>query len=95
MTLFDDPLQAIRTGQIPQVPILLGSMEDDGIVFASFFPNISAFFAYQFGQFGDSFQSPNLTALYPGLTDTQLISVVVRDVWFRWYVHLLWVEINP
>ena len=32
ITAFDDPLQRIRTGQIARVPILLGSMEDDGSV---------------------------------------------------------------
>ena len=32
VTSFDDPLQRIRTGQIARVPILLGSMEDDGTV---------------------------------------------------------------
>jgi carboxylesterase type B len=89
VTFFDDPLQAIRSGQIPQVPILLGDTEDDGTVFASFFPNISAFYAYQFDQFGDSFHPPNLTALYPGLNDTEVLSVVVRDVWFRWCVPRL------
>jgi len=44
---------------------------------------MSAFYAYQFGQFGGSFRPPNLTALYPGLNDTQVFSAVVRDVWFR------------
>ena len=34
VTFLDDPLQRIRTGQIARVPILLGSMEDDGTLFA-------------------------------------------------------------
>lgn len=93
VTFFDDPLQTIRNRQNPRVPILLGDTEDDGSVFASFFPNISAFYAYQFGQFGGSFLPPNLTVLYPRLNDTQVLSAVVRDVWFRWCVlRLLWVE---
>ena len=86
VTFFDDPLQTIRNRQSPLVPILLGDTEGEGSVFASFFPNMSAFYAYQFGQLGGSFRPPNLTALYPGLNDTQVLSAVVRDVWFRWCV---------
>jgi hypothetical protein len=93
VTFFDDPLQSIRTGQIARVPILLGSMEDDGTVFASFFPNVSAFYANQFGSLGAFFLPPNLTTLYPGLIGTPLVSAVIRDVWFLWCaLRLLWVE---
>jgi len=93
VTFFDDPLQSIRTGQIARVPILLGNMEDDGTVFASFFPNVSAFYANQFGPLGASFRPPNLTTLYPGLIGTQLGSAVIRDVWFLWCaLRFLWVE---
>ena len=86
VTLFDDPLQSIRTGHIARVPILIGSMEDDGTVFSSFFPNVSAFYANQFGPLGASFRPPNLTTLYPGLAGTQLVSAVIRDVGFLWCV---------
>jgi len=88
VTYIDDSLQAIRTGQIPQVPVLLGSMQDDGTIFAPSFPNISVFLGYEFGRLS-FYCPPNMTAvmaLYPGLNDTQLLDAVVRDVLFRWYV---------
>jgi hypothetical protein len=95
VTFFDDPLQSIRTGQIARVPILLGSMENDGTVFTSVFPNVSAFYANQFASLGASFRPPNLATLYPGLTGTQPVSAVIRDVWFLWCaLRLLWAP-NP
>jgi carboxylesterase type B len=92
VTYIDDSLQAIRTGQIPQVPVLLGSMQDDGTIFAPSFPNISVFLGYEFGRLS-FYRPPNMTAvmaLYPGLNDTQLLDAVVRDVLFRWYALRLW-----
>jgi hypothetical protein len=85
VTIFDDPLQRIRTGQIAKVPILLGSLQDDGIILAlSTFPNVSVFLAGQFGPLGVSFLPALPQVLYPGLNDTQLLAAVVRDVSFHW-----------
>ncbi|KAH9971638.1 Alpha/Beta hydrolase protein [Russula compacta] len=80
-TGFDDPLERIRTGQSAQVPILLGSMQDDGIVFALPEPqNLSVFVAEQFG----SSVTPDVVrGLYPGLNDSEVISAVERDTLFR------------
>jgi hypothetical protein len=94
VTFIDDPLQAIRTGQIPQVPILLGNMEDDGTIFAPTFPNLTTFIGFEFGKL-PFFRPPNATTLqnlYPGLNDTQLFPAAVRDVLFHWCVfRSLWV----
>ena len=83
VTFINDSLQAIRTGQIPRVPILLGSMEDDGTIFAPAFQNVRGFLKVQFGKVS-SFRLPNMVALYLGLNDTQVFPAVIRDVLFRW-----------
>ena len=86
-TGFDDPLERIRTGQSARVPILLGSMQDDGIVFAVSEPqNLSVFVAETFGS---SITPDVVRRLYPGLNDSEVISAVERDTLFRWCVHCL------
>ena len=92
MTFFDDPLQRIRLGQIAQVPILLGTTEDDGSIFVLNTPNnLSTFLAAQFGP--GPLESPItpalVRALYPGLSDPQVIAAVTRDIIFHWCVPLL------
>ena len=87
MTVFDDPLQRIRQGQIAHVPILLGSMEDDGSILVLGTPNnLSVFLADQVGPGPlESLISPTLVrTLYPGLSDPQVMAAVERDVVFRW-----------
>jgi hypothetical protein len=89
VTVFADPLQRIRLGQIAHVPILLGSMEDDGSILVLGTPNnLSAFLAEQFGPGPlESLISPSLVqALYPGLSDPQVMAAVMREIVFRWYV---------
>jgi hypothetical protein len=55
ITAFDDPLQRIRTGEIARVPILLGSMEDDGVVDVyNTSESLSTFLADQFGSLAGS-----------------------------------------
>ena len=87
MTAFDDPLQRIRTGQIAQVPVLLGTVEDDGTLFVLDTPdNLSAFITERFGQFAGLLSPSLVRALYPGLSDSQVIAAVKRDIMFRWWV---------
>jgi hypothetical protein len=90
VTAFDDPLQRIRAGKFAQVPILLGNLQDDGTVFTyNTSLRLSAFLTARFGSF-TSVVSPNLVrALYPGLTDPQVIAAVERDIQFRWYARSL------
>jgi len=84
VTGFDDPLQRIRTGQIAQVPILLGNMQDDGTIFTyNTSETISTFLADLFGSLADTVSPTLVRASYPGLTDTQVIAAVERDVIFR------------
>jgi carboxylesterase type B len=92
VTFIEDSLQAIRTRNIPHVPILLGNMQDDGTIFAPTFPNLTTFLEVEFGKF-PFFSPPNATTLqnlYPGLNDTRLFPAAVGDVLFRWCVfHFL------
>jgi carboxylesterase type B len=84
VTAYDDPLQRIRTGQFAQVPILLGNLQDDGTVF-TYNTSISlpTFLKIQFGSHAD-LVPPNLVrALYPGLSDQQVIAAAERDIQFR------------
>jgi hypothetical protein len=75
VTFFDDPLQRIRQGQIARVPILLGSMEDDGAVTALGLPNnISATISAVFGPYEVLITPDLVRALYPGLNDSQVIA---------------------
>jgi carboxylesterase 2 len=88
VTFIDDSLQAIRTGQVPRVPILLGNMQDDGTIFTPVFPNLTVFLEVEFGKL-PFFRPPNATTLqnlYPGLNDTQVFPAVARDVLFHWCV---------
>lgn len=90
MTAFDDPLQRIRTGQIAQVPILLGSTEDDGTIFAyNTSQSISEFLRDTLGEYPE-FLPGLVRDLYPGLDDDlRVIYAMIRDFVFRWCVHLL------
>jgi carboxylesterase type B len=94
VTMFDNPLQRIRTGQIARVPILLGNLEDDGTVFALAAQNLSATIALLTGPSGAAPLSPNVVrGLYPGLSDPQVIAAMWRDIGFRWCViYLAWVK---
>jgi carboxylesterase type B len=89
VTVFDDPLQRIRTGLTARKPIIIGSMEDDGTVFTVGMSNLTAFLQGTLGPIASAI-SPNLVrSLYPGLNDSQVIADVFRDLIFRWFVmHL-------
>jgi hypothetical protein len=85
VTVFDDPLQRIRLGQFARVPILLGNLEDDGSVVVLETPgNLSAFLAELFGPLEALLTPALVRALYPGLSDSQVIAAVVRDILYRW-----------
>ncbi|KAN0126023.1 carboxylic ester hydrolase [Russula decolorans] len=84
VTFFDDPLQRIRTGQFAHVPILLGNMEDDGTVLTyNTSESLSTFLADQFGSLAGSVPPDKVRALYPGLSDPQVIADTERDIVFR------------
>jgi carboxylesterase type B len=83
ITYFDDPLQRIRTGQIARVPILLGNMEDDGTAFTYHKSNLSKFLTGRFGSLAGSVPPDMVRALYPGLSDPQVIASAERDIRFR------------
>ena len=88
ITSFDDPLERIRAGQIARVPILLGSMEDDGSVDVyNTSESLSTSLADQLGSLAGSVSTDEARALYPGLSDTQVIAGIERDILSRWCVH--------
>ena len=94
VTMFDDSLQRIRTGQIAQVPVLLGNVQDEGTSFAYIAQKDLRATIDQL--IGSGHLSPaDVRGLYPGLSDRQVIAAVLRDVRFRWCVlYLVWVEKN-
>ncbi|KAF8493264.1 Alpha/Beta hydrolase protein [Russula emetica] len=84
VTFLDDPLQRIRTGQIARVPILLGNMENDGTAQTyNTSLSISEFLTGRFGSVAGSIPPDNVRALYPGLSDPQVIASIERDMVFR------------
>ena len=89
ITAFDDPLQRIRTGQIARVPILIGNMQDDGTVFTYNTSESLATFlsATRFASAAGSVTPDVVRALYPGLSDPQVIAAAEGDIQFRWCVH--------
>jgi hypothetical protein len=90
VTTFDDPLERIRTGQFARVPILIGNMEDDGTVLTyNTSQSISTFLAAQFGSLAGSVPPDKVRALYPGLSDPQVIAGALRDILSRWCVYFL------
>jgi carboxylesterase type B len=93
VTLFDDPLQRIRTSQIAQVPILLGSLKDDGTVFAlaelGASQDIPTYMAQLLGPLDNLPSSTVVQASYPGLSNAQVLAAIGRDIMFRWHVLAL------
>lgn len=65
-------------------------MQDDGTIFTyNTSETLSTFLADLFGSLADTVSPTLVRALYPGLTDPQVIAAVERDVVFRWCVHSL------
>lgn len=89
MTAFDSALQRIQNNQLAPVPILLGSMQDDGTVFSYGLTDLQAFLDSSLGAASLLLSAPVLRLLYPGLNDSEVIAAVVRDVGFRWCARLL------
>jgi len=84
VTAFDDPLLRIRTGQVAQVPILLGNCQDDGSIFAyNTTKPLSTFLKDMFGSYADHVPPKLVRALYPELSDLEVIYAVERDIHFR------------
>jgi hypothetical protein len=66
-------------------------MQDDGTIFAyNTTKSLAAFLADTFGPFAGLVPPALVRALYPGLTDPRVIVAVLRDLLFRWCVHLLY-----
>ena len=65
-------------------------MEDDGTVLKyNTTESLSTFLADQFGSLAGSVPPDKVRALYPGLSDPQVIADTVRDILSRWCVHFL------
>ncbi|KAI0066371.1 alpha/beta-hydrolase [Artomyces pyxidatus] len=83
VTAFDSALQRIQNNQLAPVPILLGSMQDDGTVFSYGLTDLQAFLDSSLGAASLLLSAPVVRLLYPGLNDSEVIAAVVRDVGFR------------
>ena len=65
-------------------------MEDDGTTLAyNTSESLSSFLANQFGPLAGSVPPDKVRALYPGLSDPQVIASAERDIRIRWCVHFL------
>jgi hypothetical protein len=63
-------------------------MEDDGSVNTyNTSESLATFIAGQVGPFAGLIGPTLVRALYLGLTDSQAIAALVRDIIFRWCVH--------
>ena len=62
-------------------------MEGDGTLNALAYSSLSTFLADQFGSLAGSVPADKVRALYPGLSDPQVIAGADRDIAFRWCVH--------
>ncbi|KAF9257592.1 alpha/beta-hydrolase [Marasmius fiardii PR-910] len=78
-TVFDRPLDRIKSQQTARVPVLLGSMQDDGSLFAMGTGNLTEFLASQL----QGVSEEQVRSLYPGLNDTAIIAGVIRDTQFQ------------
>ena len=63
-------------------------MEDDGTALTyNISESLSTFLAERFGSLSSSVPTDKVRALYPGLSDPQVIAGGERDFIFRWCVH--------
>jgi hypothetical protein len=86
LTVFDDPLERIRTGLTARKPIIIGSTENDGTFFALGQTNLTIFLN---GEGLGAIPADVVRSLYPGMSDSDVIADAIRDLAFRWYVVLL------
>jgi carboxylesterase type B len=86
VTFFDNSIARIQNKQIARVPILIGSMQDDGSLFTIGETNVTDFLNKYFPT---AQLTPDLVrALYPGLNDAELLSAIFRDHLFLWWEPL-------
>ncbi|KIJ56375.1 hypothetical protein M422DRAFT_41090 [Sphaerobolus stellatus SS14] len=80
VTAFANPLRRIANHQTARAPILIGSNEDDGILFALGITDLQAFLNASFGP--GVIPAPAVRALYPGQNDTQITADAIREIVF-------------
>ncbi|KAI0060904.1 alpha/beta-hydrolase [Artomyces pyxidatus] len=83
VTVFGNALQRIRDHQLAPVPILLGSMQEDGTFFSYGLTDLQAFLDSNRVAASLILSAPVVRLLYPGLSDPEIIAAVVRDIGFR------------
>jgi hypothetical protein len=84
ITVFADPLERLRSSATAKVPIIIGSMENDGSVFAFGLTNLTAFLEVEVP--GIDIPPDFVRSLYPGQNDSLVISDSIRELVFRWWV---------
>ena len=82
ITVFPNPVQRIIDHKVARVPILQGSMQDDGSMFTLGQTDVGAFLNATFGP--GVIPPANIAPLYPGLRGFQEISQIFRDFVFQW-----------
>ena len=81
ITVFANPYQRILLNQTARVPIIIGSNQDDGTLFQVGQTDLGGVLNSTFGSLVSVGQ---VRALYPGQTDTEIISNVIRETLFLW-----------
>ncbi|KAF9067069.1 Carboxylesterase [Rhodocollybia butyracea] len=91
VTDFEHNLEIIRSGNTAQVPLLAGTMQDDGTLFTVGETNLTAFLEAQGTKVGELVSADLARSLYPGQNDTTVIANVFRDLTFL-CVTSLWAQ---
>jgi hypothetical protein len=87
VTVFSNPFNRLQSNQTPKLPILQGSMQDDGTIWALGYSTLRQVLeAYLLG-FAAKVTDDEVLALYPGQNETQVMSSTIRDFKYRWYVE--------
>jgi hypothetical protein len=81
ITVFPNPMQRIMDHKVANVPILQGSTQDDGSMFAEGKTDVEAFLN---STFQGAITQANLAPLYPGLDGFEEISRILRDWLVLW-----------
>jgi hypothetical protein len=89
ITVFANPLQRIMDNQVARVPILQGSTQNDGSMFAEGKTDVAASVN---GLFHGAITPAVLAPLYPGLSGFQEISMIFRDFIFLWCAVLFFLH---
>jgi hypothetical protein len=84
VTKFSGPVARVQAGQTAHIPVLIGSLQEEGSISAANLTDISVFIA----SLGNTTPTPaELREAYPNRSDSQVIADVQRDIIIKWCVR--------